>query len=110
MSALSLDEIEVLLGEAKTRGEYKPVLGTFFDSGDVYLNLSERFPGKVAQSLRNAVNIRLKQDFQDRNFKLMIVNEKDDEGNEVEDGEQSVLLVNMDAYLAARAAMASNES
>jgi len=105
MSALTLDEIEVLLGEAKTRGEYKPVLGTFFESGDVYLNLSERFPGKVAASLRNAVNIRLKQDFQTHNYKLMIVNEKDEDGNEVENGEQAVLLVNMDAYLKARSEM-----
>jgi len=102
MSALTLDEIEVLLGEAKTRGEYKPVLGTFFESGDVYLNLSERFPGKVAASLRNAVNIRLKQDFQDRDCKLLIVGEADENGNG-----QTVLLVNMTAYAAARAAEAA---
>lgn len=93
-STLSLDEIDTLLSEAKTRGEYKPVIQNFLEGGDLYLNLSERFPGKVAASLRNAVNIRLKQDFATSNYKLMVVGEPIDKGG----NGQAVMLVNMDVH------------
>lgn len=105
--ALTLDEIEQLLGEVKTRGEYKPFLSRFFESGDVSVNISENFPGKVAASLKGAVYTRLKQDFQSHNYKLMVVNVRDEDGEIAKDDEgnplEQVLLVNMDAYLAARA-------
>jgi hypothetical protein len=103
MSALTLDEIDVLLSETRSRGEIKPVLSRFFSSGDLAINLSETFPGKKAASLRNSVTVNLKTNFQGENspaWKIMLV------GKSVEDGGdgQAVVLVNMDVYNAQKSA------
>lgn len=97
---LSLDEIEEALANEKTRGEYKPVCQSFFDTGEVYLNLTERFPGRKLQSLKNAVKLRLKQDFASYDWKLATVNATDEY-----DGD--LLLINMKAYAEARKAEAA---
>lgn len=99
---LSLDQIDNLLATVKTRGEYKPVLASFFASGDLAINLSERFPGKEAQSLRNSVKINLTTNFQNEDYKLMVVGEAPSDP-EVENTQQ-VILVNMKVYKAQKAA------
>lgn len=109
MSALTLDEIDVLLSETRTRGEIKPILSKFFASGELALNLSETIPGKKAASLRNSVTVNLKTNFQGPNspaWKIMLV------GKSVEDGGegQAVVLVNMDVYNAQKAAEVSDPS
>lgn len=108
---LSLDQIDELLSTTRSRGDTKPVLARFFDSGELALNVSEAFPAKKnAVSLRGTVAQNLKTNFGPStgapNYKLMLV------GKTVEDGGegQSVVLVNMDVYAAQKASAAETPS
>lgn len=93
---LGLDEIEFLLNTQKQRGVIKPFVERFLASGEAYCNVSEAFPGKEAASLKNSVNIRIKQDFPNEDLRLMIAGKKETK--------QVVLLVNMPLYLEAKRA------
>ena len=101
--SLDEDDIEFLLTTQKQRGVFKPAVERFIESNEMYLNLSELFPGKEAASLKNSVNIRIKQDFGNEDLRLLTVGKKTD------GSKQAVLLVNMPVYLAAKAAKAEQE-
>lgn len=53
---LTLADIDSLMADRRTRGEYKPALLKFASSGELAADFSKLFPGKVAASLRNSLN------------------------------------------------------
>lgn len=56
MEAITLSEIDELMADRRTRGEYKPALLKFASSKTLAQDFSQLFPGKVAASLRNSLN------------------------------------------------------
>lgn len=101
LTMLTLDQIEEAIGSSRTRGEYKPVISTFFASGDLAIDLTEKFPGKVAQSLRNSVELNVKKLENHPQYRTVLVGEK---------GSEHVVLINMDTYAAQREAEAANDN
>lgn len=100
--SLDLDEIEFLLGTQKQRGVFKPFINNFIESGETHTNVSNAFPGREAASLKNSINIRIKQDFPNEDLRLLIVGKKETK--------QAVLLVNMPLYTEAMAAKKAAEA
>jgi hypothetical protein len=80
----------------------------FADSGEIAMDLTARFPGKTAASLKQSVNVNIEKHGVKENwpaFKLLITG-KDDEST----GEKAtLLLVNLDAHAAATAAAKAAE-
>lgn len=53
---LTREQVEALLSGTRTKGEYKSVIKDHADSGEVVLNLTEKFPGKTASAIKQSVN------------------------------------------------------
>ena len=95
---LSLDMIESLLSESRTRGAYLPVIEGFFNSGALALDMSAEFPGKTAANLRNVTTQnadKLVAKGQAPQYKVVVKGKKDD---------AHVILINLDALATAKAA------
>lgn len=96
MDAITLNQIDELMSERRTRGEYKPALLKFAATGDLAADFSKLFPATKAASLRNS----LKQNI-----------DKLPEGTATlttllagTEPNQHVLVVNSDVYAAQQAA------
>jgi len=61
MLVLSPEKITELMGSTRTRGEYEVVLDKHAESGEIALNLSERFPGKTATAIRQSVDSNIRK-------------------------------------------------
>lgn len=56
---LTLEQVNDLLNGQRTRGDYKPVIRTFAESGEVYINLSDKFPGKKPTAIMQSVKLNI---------------------------------------------------
>lgn len=94
--ALSLDAINELLSEARTRGAYEKDVRTFFESGDLAFDFTDKYPTKESGSLRNSVTQNVKKLIADKSFEVpsyQVVMAKNGDENK-----PHVILINMDAY------------
>jgi hypothetical protein len=91
---LTLAEVEAALEGSRTRGDYLPAIKNFFATRDLAIDMSEKFPGKVAASLRNSVQQNCDKAVKDNTngnapaFKVVVKGKGDD---------AHVLIVNLDA-------------
>jgi len=85
--SLSLDMIESLLSESRTRGAYLPVIEKFFESGSLALDMSAEFPGKTAANLRNVTTQNADKVKNHPQYKVVVKGKKDD---------AHVILINLD--------------
>jgi hypothetical protein len=92
---LDREEVNEVVTESRTRGEYLRDVITFFQSGELAADFSEKYPKVDPASLRNSV---------DQNVKKVPVGERPEykivlHQNGAEDGSaKHVVLVNMDVY------------
>jgi len=99
---LSLDMIEELLAGNRTRGGYLPPIQDFFKSGKLTLNMTELFPGKEVGNLRNVTNQNAEKCDNHPAYKVVV------QGKKGED-KQTVILINLDALAAAKAAQENEQ-
>jgi len=104
MSTLELDLVLGLLAESKQRGNTKPVVVEFAESGELYTNLSEHpaFTGQKPTNIRQNVNTVLKgDDAPEGSFKVLM--DKSDKDN------HKVILINLDKVAELKGAEAASE-
>lgn len=90
MEELTLDILNEILASTKTRGAYAPALNEASEGDAIYVNFSEKFPGKKAASLKNSLTQNIEKQ-KITNLRIVVKNE-------------NVLVINMDNLAAANAA------
>lgn len=94
---LDLDAINSLLADTRTRGAYERDIRAFFESGDLAVDFSQKYPAKDSGSLRNSITGNCKK----------IQAENTVKGNATptwnvvltgSDEDKRVILINMDTY------------
>lgn len=94
LNTLSLEEVNAAIAESRTRGEYFQHVKTFFESGELAVDFSEKYPNVDSGSLRNSVNQNCQKLRQELNgtmpeYKIVLVPNGDT---------KRVVLINMDSY------------
>lgn len=91
---LSLEAIQLLLSESRTRGGYLSDIRSFFDSGALAVDFTEKYPTKESGSLRNSVDQNVKKLKAEGNapeYKVVLVPNGDGD-------KKHVVLINMEQY------------
>lgn len=91
MAAIDLEFIQELLAEDRTRGKYMREAKEFFESGELYVDLSAKYPKKEATSLKTSFDQNIKKIEGHPEYKLLFQKNGDGET-------KHLLLVNMDVY------------
>lgn len=108
--ALSPSEITALLSDARDRGGYERFIRTFVESGDMGVDVMEKYSGKERDSVYNSLNSNIKKivkdeengDFPELRLVKKTVEEKDEETGEDKKVEQ-LFLINETLFNAAQA-------
>ncbi|SRR6266496_6376536 len=87
--ALTLEQVNELLADTRTRGGYLADVKEFFASGALAMDFSEKYPNKESGSLRTSIDQNVKKIEEHPAYKLILVPNGD---------KKRVLLLNMDVY------------
>lgn len=88
-NALSLETIQDLLSESRTRGGYLSDVKDFFASGALAFDFTEKYPKKQASSLRNSVKQNVDKVEGHPACQIVLAGEEN---------AKHVILINMDTY------------
>lgn len=100
MTALSLEAIQELIADSRTRGGYLQDVKDFFASGELAIDFTAKYPKKEATSLRNSIKQNVDKVEGHPKFQIVVAGEE---------GSKRVVLVNMDVYAAQASAESQNE-
>jgi hypothetical protein len=115
--ALSPSQINELLSDARDRGGYERYIRTFVESGDMGLNVMEKFSTKERDSVYNSLNSNIKKiakeeengDWPELRLVKKTVEETDEETGE-EKKVEHLFLINETLFNAAQAEAASDST
>lgn len=86
---LSLEMIQDLLADSRTRGGYLADVKEFFASGVLAVDFTEKYPKKEASSLRNSIKQNVDKVEGHPKCQIVLAGEE---------GNKHVILINMDVY------------
>lgn len=96
-TVLDRTAVEAMLADTRTRGQYEKDIRSFFSSGDLAVDFTEKYPAKEAASLRNSITQNAKKVQAENTVK----GEATPTWNVVltgPEGNKRVVLINMDTY------------